>query len=80
MAEKASVPSFRRFMLNRIVDMTGVSGTGVVAVGAEFPSGRCVMEWLPGKAGVRPFNIYQDTAEIEAVNGHDGATVIEWMD
>ncbi len=33
----------RRFQLNRIVDESGVSGTGVVAQGVEFDNGFCAM-------------------------------------
>jgi hypothetical protein len=36
----------RRFQLIRYEDESGVSGTGVVAVGVEFPSGYVQMEWL----------------------------------
>lgn len=36
----------RRFRLVREEDESGVSGTGVVAVGAQFPSGFIHIEWL----------------------------------
>lgn len=68
----------RTFRLMRREDVSGVSGTGIVAVGAVFPTGRVVTEWLPGRIDVRSFNIYQSIAELEAVNGHSGATVVEW--
>jgi hypothetical protein len=45
-------------------------------VGAQFPTGRCVVEWLPGRYAVRSFNIYQSLDEIRLINGHDGATEI----
>lgn len=70
----------RTFRLVREEDVSGVSGTGVVAVGAEFPTGRCIIEWLPGRFDVRSFNIYQDIGEIEQINGHDGATRVVWDD
>jgi hypothetical protein len=68
----------KTFRLIRDEDVSGVSGTGVVAVGAEFPTGRCIIEWLPGRFDVRSLNIYQNAGEIEQINGHDGATRIVW--
>ena len=36
----------RRFDLIREEDESGVSGTGVVAVGIEFPNGYVELQWL----------------------------------
>jgi len=68
----------RTFALVRNEDVSGVSGKGVVAVGAVFPTGRVITEWLPGRIDVRSFNIYQSIEELELVNGHNGATVVVW--
>ena len=50
MNDDEEIPEFkadgRRFRLVREEDESGVSGTGVVAVGVEFPSGAVVFEWL----------------------------------
>lgn len=73
-------PQVRTFKLVRHEDVSGVSGLGVVAVGAQFPTGRCITEWLPGKFAVRSFNIYLSIQEIEQINGHDGRTVVVWDD
>jgi len=70
----------RTFKLVRDKDISGVSGLGVVAVGAEFPSGRCAIEWLPGRHDVRSMNIYQSLDEIHRINGHEGATRIVFDD
>lgn len=35
----------RRFVLVRHRDVTGVSGTGVVAYGVEFPDGAAAVRW-----------------------------------
>ncbi|HLF79630.1 MAG TPA: hypothetical protein VJB57_19285 [Dehalococcoidia bacterium] len=70
----------RTFKLHRTEDPSGVSGLGIVAVGVQFPTGRCVTEWLPGKFDVRSFNIYLSIEEIEMINGHDGRTTIVWDD
>lgn len=69
---------FRRFELVRQEDVSGVSGTGVVAHGVQFPDGTVVLRWSVGE--------HQSTvnwANIEAVvaiHGHDGRTVVEWID
>ncbi len=34
------------FHLERLVDVSGVSGTGIVAHGVIFDSGQVAMEWL----------------------------------
>jgi len=76
----------RRFKLVRDEDESGVSGTGVVAVGVQFPSGYCEMEWLNDE------NNRVDTAfnghasypggadDLIEVHGHDGRTRIEWIE
>jgi len=76
----------RRFQLVRHEDESGVSGTGVVAVGAEFPSGYVEMEWL---------NTENDRVQTEMnghasypggiddlveVHGHGGRTEVVWVD
>lgn len=76
----------RRFKLVRTEDESGVSGTGVVALGAEFPSGYCELEWLNDE------NDGLDTEQnghaaypggvddLLKVHGHGGRTDVEWID
>lgn len=79
---------FRRFLLQRDVDLTGLSGTGVVAEGVEFSDGTVVLRWLDidhdsenYKRGVRPTTVVQENIEaVEALHGHGGATYIVWKD
>ncbi|MFD9792115.1 hypothetical protein ACFWXK_14315 [Streptomyces sp. NPDC059070] len=67
----------RRFLLDRAVDTTGVSGVGVVAEGVEFSSGNVVMQWL----GEHPsIVVWPDLRHALAVHGHDGATTVRWLD
>ena len=73
----ARLPLLRRFLLRRSVDMSGMSGVGIVAVGVQFPSGTCVLEWPPPAASV---GIYASAAAMLEVHGHNGATVLEWID
>ena len=71
------VALLRRFLLRRAVDPTGVSGAGVIALGVQFPDGRCVLQWAPPAMSVV---IHASAAEIEAIHGHGGQTVLEWID
>lgn len=66
----------RVFALLRAYDVSGMSGTGVVAMGVQLPSGACVIEWLGPPHGI---NIYRDLAGL-AVHEHGGATTIVWAD
>lgn len=69
----------RRFELHRDRDVTGVSGTGVVAEGLAFSDGVVVLRWT----GVWPTSIVwhdRGVASVEHVHGHDGATRLVWLD
>lgn len=69
----------RRFVLNRIEDETGISGTGIVAWGVEFPDGLVTLRWAtdwPSSVGY-----YERGMEaVEALHGHGGKTRIDWID
>jgi len=69
--------SMRRFLLVRERDLTGVSGIGIVAEGAEFTSGLAVMRWLREPFAV---GVFQSVADLIAVHGHEGATHIQFLD
>ena len=63
------------FILQRLVDHSNVSGTGVVAYGAEFPDGAVALRW-PGE---HPSTAaWEDVRDMEAVHGHDGDTLVEY--
>jgi hypothetical protein len=67
----------RRFILIRDIDVTGVSGTGVVIWGVEWPDGRVSYRWHSDTAtSVNADNI----SHVEAVHSHDGATRLVWLD
>lgn len=78
----------RRFKVVRDQDITGISGTGVVAEGVEFSDGSVVMRWLDidhnsanYKRGVRPtIVIHESITSVEALHGHNGATHVEFVD
>lgn len=69
----------RTFILFRTTDVSGVSGTGVVAEGVEFSDGICVCRWRPD-SDTASTCVYDSIADVEAVHGHDGATQIIWED
>jgi hypothetical protein len=68
----------RRFELVRHRDISGVSGTGVVAEGIEWSDGTVALRW----GGNYPTTtVWQDgISALLAVHGHNGATVIRWLD
>lgn len=67
----------RRFHLLRHTDITGVSGTGIVADGILWPDGTASLRWR----GERPSTVHWDRiADATAVHGHGGATQIVWTD
>lgn len=67
----------RRFNLVRNEDETGISGTGNVAQGIEFDTGRCAMAWLTEVSSVALYDSIQD---VVTIHGHNGKTVVEWVD
>lgn len=67
----------RRLQLQRDTDVTGISGTGVVAEGVQFSDGRVVLRWL----GDTPSTVAWDSIEHAiAIHGHGGATRVIWLD
>lgn len=67
----------RLFILYRVQDVSGVSGTGVVAEGVEFSDGTCVCRWTTETATT---TVYDSIADVEYIHGHDGATKIIFED
>ncbi len=67
----------RRFVLQRDVDKTGTSGTGVVAEGVCFSNGKVALHWLSHLGAV---NVYDSMDVTQALHGHEGSTQIVWVD
>jgi hypothetical protein len=61
------------FVLNRIEDETGISGTGVVAEGVIFTDGTVAVRWLTETASM---GVYQSIEDVETIHGHGGKTEI----
>ena len=67
----------RRFVLQRIDDETGTSGTGVVAEGIEFTDGTVAVRW---RSLVASHAIFPNMKAADAIHGHGGKTIIVWLD
>lgn len=73
------MPQFRRFVLDRAVDVTGVSGTGIVAEGVEFSDGVVCLHWISAwPSSVVHYDRGMDS--VFHVHGHDGRTSIRFLD
>ncbi len=67
----------RTFQLHRDVDVTGISGTGVVAEGVIFDDGTAALRWR----GEWPTSVVfhdRGAEAIERVHGHGGSTRLVW--
>jgi hypothetical protein len=69
--------SLKRFRLVRAEDVSGTSGTGVVAEGVEFSNGQVTMHWL---SQLESIEVCANIRVVEAIHGHEGRTKIEWLD
>ena len=67
----------RRFLLVRERDLTGVSGTGIVAEGVLFSGGCSVLQWLREPYAI---GMFQSINDLITVHGHEGATHVEFID
>ena len=65
----------RRFRLNRLEDVTNVSGTGIIAVGVQFYDS-VVLYWPKSRSTA----VFPNLDEMVKVHGHGGKTVVEWLD
>lgn len=65
----------RRFALNRKVDRTQVSGTGIVASGWLTDGGRAILRW---RSSFTSTAVYKDLESVEEIHGHQGDTVVEF--
>lgn len=74
------------FSLDRTHDVSGKSGTGMVASGVIWPDGRAAMRWTGNTppAGyahcVRQINLFDNVEEITGVHNHNGSTVLSRRD
>ncbi len=67
----------RRFYLMRKEDISGVSGTGMVAEGVEFQNGMCALSF---SSAYPHANVYANLRAVREVHGHSGATEVVFVD
>lgn len=67
----------RRFIMIRNKDLTGISGTGVVAEGAVFSDGLSILRWLRSPFAL---GVYPSLDDLIAVHGHGGASQVVFID
>ena len=70
-------PHTRRFLMVRKEDVSGVSGTGVVAEGVVFTQGWAVLHWLVEPCAVA---VYESMDDLVAIHGHNGSTEFHYLD
>jgi hypothetical protein len=73
-------PPIKCFYLYRKEDEIGVSGTGVVAVGVEFPSGQVLLEWVSKRTDEGSLARYETMDGMMEVHGHGGKTELRFYD
>jgi hypothetical protein len=67
----------RLFYLRRDEDLSGVSGTGIVAEGVQFTDGTCAMRWLTATASTA---VYASIKDLTWIHGHNGATHVAFVE
>ncbi|HEY0474457.1 MAG TPA: hypothetical protein VGD34_22455 [Kribbella sp.] len=67
----------RTFELVRYRDLSGVSGTGVVAEGCVFTDGSVALRWRGNNPATA---VWPDLDSVLAVHGHQGATEVRWLE
>jgi len=67
-----------RFELHRDVDISDISGTGIVAEGVEFTDKSVTLRWR----SEWPASVVCDGGieSVKAIHGHGGQTRIVWLD
>jgi hypothetical protein len=76
-AGNAAGTSMKRFVLERSEDVNGNSGTGIVAEGIQFTNGQVVIHWISQWEAI---NVYANAVVLESLHGHQGRTVVRWID
>ncbi len=67
----------RRFVLERIEDVSKTSGTGIVAEGVEFSDGAVALRW---RSHIKSMVFYESLRACESIHGHGGRTRIVYID
>jgi hypothetical protein len=65
--------NIRPFYLLRKEDVSGISGTGIVAVGCIFPNGQVCLQWLTYTSSIV---IHHSIEDVNEIHNHGGATEV----
>jgi hypothetical protein len=65
----------KTFKVYRIEDVSGVSGTGIIAEGVQFHDGQCVVSWFGQH---HTLEISPSVETFMAIHGHSGKTTLQW--
>ena len=75
--DSISKSNMRIFYLYRKEDVSGLSGTGIVAQGCEFATGTVALVWLTAYSTI---TIFPNMKELIALHGHDGKTEVRYYE
>jgi hypothetical protein len=67
----------QRFVLYRHTDVSGTSGTGIVAEGVVFSDGSAALRWL---TDISSTALYASIEDLVSIHGHGGSTEVRWVD
>ncbi len=67
---------FSRFKLVRTVDVTGISGTGEIAIGVKWPDQSCTLFWM--KHGTQGY--YKTIGQLREIHCYSDNAKVEWID
>jgi hypothetical protein len=67
------------FYLLRLQDVSGVSGTGIVAEGCLFSNGQVSLTWV-SDTQISTMTHFPSLDAVRAIHGHGGKTIIAWAD
>lgn len=67
----------RRFQMHRHIDVSGISGTGIVAEGVVFTDGTTVVRWISAKPSTV---VWDDLGDAYDIHNHGGSTEFVFLD
>ena len=78
---KENKMTFRRFKLVRTTDITGISGTGEIAVGVQWPDQSATLFWLKTETN----GYYKSLDQLQQIHCYNDASGqpnarVEWID
>lgn len=76
----AQPTQMRRFYFERNNDVSGTSGTGMVAEGVQFSDGRVALRWITNAGMPSSTVVYDSIGDAETIHGHGGGTKVVWVD